>query len=159
MMGVHEMRDTGVVQHMLFQIPCGINWSDFIWSAEIKTIDHVNQTNKTNKITWDENMNPKSTTCVVVYWVHGVSVNKVIDNIKLNYMSFCVTQLWSHYGSISIYTPDPNTPIIACMHKAVHRAHHTNHIPPTLWFMHTKRVDDMCDSVSYLIPIDVTTYQ
>jgi len=102
MMGVHEMRDTGVVQHMLFQIPCGINWSDFIWSAEIKTIDCVNQTNKTNKITWDENMDPKSTTCVVVYWIHGVYMNKLIDNIKLNSMSFCVTLYHIWFQSMSL---------------------------------------------------------
>jgi len=50
-MGVHEMHETGLAEHMLFQITCDMYWSDFFRSAEIKIINRVDQTNKIDKNT------------------------------------------------------------------------------------------------------------
>jgi len=50
-MGVREMRETGLAEHMLFQITCDMYWSDFFRSAEIKIINRADQTNKIDKNT------------------------------------------------------------------------------------------------------------
>jgi len=45
------MCETGLAEHMLFQMTCDMYWSDFFRSAEIKIINRADQTNKIDKIT------------------------------------------------------------------------------------------------------------